>query len=730
MEGCIVMSEESNFQEKEFVDLRGQMESLYTYAFGGEESPDSESAILDEIRSDHRYTKLRTIAEGGAKYILLVEDGVTGRNVAMAVRKEESTEQESEGFLREARITSVLQHPNILPVYDMGINKENQPYFTMKYVEGVNLRYLIEHDETSLNDKIEIFYKVCEAVAYAHSCGVLHLDLKPENIQISSYGEVLVCDWGLAEILDSHCDDPHLERYSFDRVEQHNLNSSIKGTPGYMAPEQVLQGRRKDQRTDIFTLGSILFEIITGQPAIDGTVDECLDQTELDPTACFNKNSLSGSLSAIAYKSMQLDPEQRYQCMDTLIVDLKSYRQGFATSAEDAPLWRHLQLFYKRHQTKVQLTALFCVITLIGTIFAFISIRKSERAAVTAYRTLAVEQKERVRLGREAAPRIFKQAEAAFAVGNFSKAKGRAQTALMLDQESDEVKNLLGILFFLDKKYVRSGELLEAAKTPLEKKLLELSRLYLQGNYTVGKRRQTILRLLKYCREIMPSPLTIALFFHWINDDDEVVRKKALQALRVSPELSSLVLNSVVNFQEGPVRKTILTKVLHQLEDDPEWLQRRIPATIGMQLSSDEKMRKRFEALIPANLALGQSVVSNGGDESSASYAVDGITSEKQWWAGNPFPAHITVDLVRETSVKKFKVLFYHDDNRYYQYLIQTSTDGLIYTTVVDQSANKTLVSPTPFEHNISPVSARFVRLVVTRNSANTSVHVKELEVY
>ncbi len=726
------MSSEFDLQEKQLFDLRGQMESLYTNAFDSVYSSDSESAILEEICSDdERYTVLSTIAEGGAKYIHLVEDGVTGRTIAMAVRKEESTEEESEWFLREARITSVLQHPNILPVYDMGINKQQQPYFTMKYVDGDNLRQFLEHDYISLSDGIEIFYKVCEGVAYAHNCGVLHLDLKPENIQISSYGEVLICDWGLAEILDSHCDDPHLERYSFDRIEQkQNLNGSIKGTPGYMAPEQVLLGRRKDQRTDIFTLGAILFEIINRRPAITGSVDECLKQTESAPTTCFGKNSPHDSLSAIAYKSMQLDPNLRYQCVDDLIADLKSYRQGFATSAEEAPIWRHLQLFYKRHQTKVHLILLFCIIAFIGTIFSFVSIRKSERAAVAAHRAMVVEQKERARLGREAAPRIFKQAEQFFAQGDFAKAKERAETALMLDTESAEVRTFLGVLLFLEKNYARAGKLLNSAKTPLEKKIRDLNDLYNRGGYSAKVEKRVIGRFLKYCGEIMPSPLTIALFFHWIDDPDTSFQNMALFRFKVSRELSMRAFSSVARCENHEIRKKILSVILEQLEGEPEWLQRRIPATLGMELSSEDTMKERFRALIPANLALGQHVTTNGGDESCASFAVDGKTTEGEWWAGNPFPAHITVDLVREAPVKKFRVHFYHDHKRYYQYIIQTSTDGLIYKTVVDQSKSTTPSSPIPFEHDITPVYARYVRLLVTRNSANPSVHVKELEVF
>ncbi len=722
-----------NLQEKQFVDSRQQMEILYTHAFGSVCSSDSESAILEEICCDgDRYTILSTIAEGGSKFIHLVEDVVTGRILAMAVRKEKSTEQESEGFLREARITSVLQHPNILPVYDMGINEQQQPFFTMKYIEGDNLRQFLEDDDISLNDRVEIFYKVCEAVAYAHNCGVLHLDLKPENIQISSYGEVLVCDWGLAEIMDSHCNDLHLERYSFDWIEQkQNLHCSIKGTPGYMAPEQVIQGRRKDQRADIFTLGAILFEIIARKPAISGSVDECLNQTESEPTVCFGKTAPQDSLSAIAYKSMQLDPDLRYQCMDDLIVDLKAYRQGFATSAEDAPIWRHLHLFYKRHQTTVNLIGLFFLIVVIAIIFSFISIRKSEQTAITAHNALVIEQKERARLGREAAPRIFKQAEKSFALGDFVKAKERAETALMLDGKSDEVRTLLGILLFMEKKHARASVLLKSAKTPLEESIRDLNKLYSRGDYSINEEKKAINNLLLYCSRLMPTPLTIALCFHWINGKNSAFQNRAMYSLQVSRDLSTRVLKSVAHCKNEKIKKYILSKVLNQLEQDPEWLQRRIPATLGMQLSSNNEMKERFRKLIPANLALGQYVFSNGGDERYASYAVDGQT-QGEFWAGNPFPAHITVDLARETYVKKFKVFFYNNPgaDRVYQYLIQTSVDGVIYQTVVDQSKNIIPSSPIPFEHNINPVSARYVRLVVTHNSVNESVHVYELEVF
>ena len=166
--------------------------------------------IFDEILVvEDRYDKGSVVNQGGMKKILKTIDSLTNRPVAKAVLIDFEDADKAESFLREARLTAALEHPNIIPVYDIGVDDTQGPFFTMKLVGGKNLAEILkkmskeqEQSNYSLRDLLTIFLKICDAIHYAHSKGILHLDLKPENIQIGDYGEVLVCDWGLAKVME------------------------------------------------------------------------------------------------------------------------------------------------------------------------------------------------------------------------------------------------------------------------------------------------------------------------------------------------------------------------------------------------------------------------------------------------------------------------------------------------------------------------------------------------
>ncbi len=169
-----------------------------------------------------RYTQKKLIGEGSQKQIFQVYDTQCSRELAMAILKNDSPEAQAQ-FMREARITALLQHPNIMPIYDTGINELGQDYFTMKLGRGDTMQKLMTQlRESSLQDCLALFLKVCDALIYAHSKGVLHRDLKPENIYIGQFGELLLCDWGLANIVFENCDEAIL-----DDEELQNLNLKV-----------------------------------------------------------------------------------------------------------------------------------------------------------------------------------------------------------------------------------------------------------------------------------------------------------------------------------------------------------------------------------------------------------------------------------------------------------------------------------------------------------------------
>jgi len=211
-------------------------------------------------------------------------------------------------FVREARVLGMLDHPGIVPIYELAVNEQGQIYYTMKFVKGVTLKDVLaklkERDPATvagypLVHLLMIFQKVCDAVAFAHSKGVIHRDLKPENIMLGEYGEVLVMDWGLAKILNDEPDELSPVRKRLfapkkdDPEPSGTLEGDIMGTPQFMAPEQV-EGRINDldARTDIYALGGILYNILTLRPPFTGAtlaeVFEKIRRGYVPPPVYFN----------------------------------------------------------------------------------------------------------------------------------------------------------------------------------------------------------------------------------------------------------------------------------------------------------------------------------------------------------------------------------------------------------------------------------------------------------
>ncbi|MCM8530448.1 MAG: serine/threonine protein kinase, partial [Lentisphaeraceae bacterium] len=263
----------------DFNDLNSEQKVYFTDLF--EQSTDeSLHSLSDELESiDKRYLQTKHLASGGMKDIYICKDNVTNRLIAKAVLKGDKSKTAIEDFLREARLTAYLQHPNIMPVYDMGKESDGSPFFTMKLIEGQTLSdFILTSPNTKLlNDNLRIFLKICEAIAYAHSKSILHLDIKPDNIQVSSFGNVIVSDWGIAKIIKTKVTEAELESYMLNENlgEQGTLNGYIKGTPGYLAPEQVSKDfGKKDERTDVYALGALLYFILTGKSMATGADTE------------------------------------------------------------------------------------------------------------------------------------------------------------------------------------------------------------------------------------------------------------------------------------------------------------------------------------------------------------------------------------------------------------------------------------------------------------------------
>ncbi len=235
-----------------------------------------------------RYQVFGEIARGGIGAVLRGRDQDLGRDVALKVllARHGNNPLAALRFVEEAQISGQLQHPGIVPVYELGKGKDGRPYFAMKLIKGQTLASLLERRNAPGEDGrrlLSVFEQVCHTVAYAHARGVIHRDLKPSNVMVGAFGEVQVVDWGLAKVLPQGgvADDERSARAralpaAIATVRQgtgsaHSEAGTVVGTPPYMAPEQA-RGEVQciDERADVFALGAILCEILTGLPPYVG----------------------------------------------------------------------------------------------------------------------------------------------------------------------------------------------------------------------------------------------------------------------------------------------------------------------------------------------------------------------------------------------------------------------------------------------------------------------------
>ena len=404
--------------------------SLYEDAFSTN-SKESPNLVSDLQSLEKRYSDKEEIAEGGMKKILSSEDNYTKRHVAKAVIKGEHTSEILDDFIKEARITASLEHPNIVPVHDIGITDDGLPFFTMKKLGGQSFDKLISSKETvSDSDRIhflEIFLKVCDAVAFAHSKGILHMDLKPENIQVNEFGEVLVCDWGLA--------------LKVDEQEGEDLNE-VRGTPGFLSPEHITN-TDIDERSDIYSLGAVLYYICCGKPPIKGkNLQDVLVNTLKGDIAALDSKVIPQGIISIINKALETKKEDRYATVSELSNDVLSFTKGFAPEAEHASFLKLAYLLIKRHKIVSLLILLFTLLIITINYFYISSLDKEKSIAIDAKdyaeeskKSLIIAQEESTRIRKESAPLLVQHALNMFGKKEYKQAQNILHNALSLDPE-------------------------------------------------------------------------------------------------------------------------------------------------------------------------------------------------------------------------------------------------------------------------------------------------------
>ena len=359
---------------------------------------------LDGIRKEllqepHQLTG--TLGQGGMGLVLSARDLRIHRSVAMKVLRpgNEFAADKLLRFVSEAQLTGQLEHPNIIPVYQLGVGADAQVFYTMKHVRGRTLEAVLDALKAGdpdtcarypLSRLLTVFLKVADAMAFAHSRGVVHRDLKPANIMIGAFGEVLVMDWGLARRIiegpeitgPENAIAPKITLPSEGRFE--TLEGTVVGTPPFLSPEQAAGNAMLDERSDIFVMGVILYHIIALRPPMElrdlnyvlRTIRSGgwrpLEQRVLEPDEkgapapalrhCPGEKLPEG-LVAIVEKAMEHSAKNRYQSVKALQRDIVAFQNGFAPSAEKAGLFRKLQLLLGRRRREAVVAVCFLVLS-------------------------------------------------------------------------------------------------------------------------------------------------------------------------------------------------------------------------------------------------------------------------------------------------------------------------------------------------------------------------------
>jgi WD40 repeat protein/tRNA A-37 threonylcarbamoyl transferase component Bud32 len=361
-----------------------------------------------------RYQVLRPYAKGGLGEVHVALDRELHREVALKQIRQPYAGDPANcmRFMQEAEITGGLEHPGIVPVYGLGVHADGRPYYAMRLVQGETLRHAIAklragEGGLTLRMLLTRFVAVCNAVAYAHSRGVLHRDVKPSNVMLGKYGETLVLDWGLAKAVGHELaqsasagfDEVTLLPRSGDSSLETKMGSAV-GTPAFMSPEQAAGRLEKlGPHSDVYGLGATLYTILAGRAPVEG----CDSATTLKRVQqgdflwpCQVDKSAPPALDAVCRKAMASKPEDRYRSALALAADIEAWLAGEPVSAYREPWSLRARRWIGRHRTMVTAAAamgLVAVLALCIGVVLLTAANERERD----FRTIAEEKEKEAR---------------------------------------------------------------------------------------------------------------------------------------------------------------------------------------------------------------------------------------------------------------------------------------------------------------------------------------------
>lgn len=407
---------------------------------------DDVSAVFPETPGRYRMDDDAEIGRGGIGRVLVAFDTGLGRQVAI---KELVTDVASAGmrtphtdrasrteaidarFLREARVTGQLEHPNIVPVYEVGRRANGTYYYTMKLVRGRTLSAALR-SSAGLSDRLKLlphYVDLCHAIAYAHDRGVVHRDIKPENVMLGEFGETVVLDWGLAKISGKKDFRAHEMRRDMtilqDASAGKTMDGAAIGTPAYMSPEQA-EGRidEIDEQSDIWSLGAVLYELLTGKPPFEGytpyeIIGKVIKDDVLSPRAKLQQVPVE--LSAVTMMALQREKAKRYAKAERLAADINAFMSGGRITAYEYGSMELLKLFVRKHKAASVLVVLLAVVMGVSGAGLYAAYRAANRE-----RHIAVSERNRAEEHRAMAERESKTALANFALALAEKSAASA----------------------------------------------------------------------------------------------------------------------------------------------------------------------------------------------------------------------------------------------------------------------------------------------------------------